>query len=38
MPPAQDTARVLAIALAMTVVGGLASGHIKAAQSRSFAG
>ena len=37
MPPAQDTARVLAIALAMTVVGGLASGHIKAAQSRALA-
>jgi hypothetical protein len=37
MPPAQDTARVLAIAFAMTVVGGLASGHIKAAQSRTVA-
>ena len=37
MPPAQDTARVLAVALAMTVVGGLASGHIKAAQARTIA-
>lgn len=37
MPPAQDTARILAIALAMTIVGGLTSGHLKAAQSRILA-
>lgn len=37
MPPTQDTARILAVALAMTVVGGLTSGHIKAAQSRTIA-
>jgi hypothetical protein len=37
MPPTQDTSRILAIALAMTVVGGLTSGHIKAAQSRTIA-
>jgi hypothetical protein len=37
LPPTQDTARILAVALAMTVLGGLTSGHIKAAQSRTIA-
>ena len=33
----EDTLRILVVALAMTIVGGLASGHIKAAQQRSVA-
>lgn len=37
VPPTEDTARILAVALAMTIVGGLTSGHIKAAQSRALA-
>jgi hypothetical protein len=37
MPPSQDTGRILLVALAMTIVGGLTSGHIKAVQSRSLA-
>jgi hypothetical protein len=37
LPPTQDTSRILLVAMAMTIVGALSSGHIKAAQSRALA-
>ena len=34
VPPTEDTARILVVALAVMVLGGLTSGHLKAAQQR----
>lgn len=34
VPPTQDTARILVVALAVMILGGLTSGHLKAAQQR----